>query len=105
MGYLPERRSPAGFEGRQDRARQCVNDIESSKSADLSAVTHGHARRNCNECNEVVPRLARVAKNALMNGDFPHVVRLLDRLSGSVVADDGPPVETGDDQPESTEAN
>ena len=78
-----------------------MNDIESGNGADLSAVTHGHARRNC---NEVVPRLARVAKNALMNGDFPHVVRLLDRLSGWVVAEE-PPIVTGDDLPELTGTN
>jgi hypothetical protein len=74
-----------------------VNDIESSNGADLSAVTHGHARPNCNECNEVVLRLARVAKNALMNGDFPHVMRLLDQLAGWVVADE-PAVLYGDDR-------
>jgi hypothetical protein len=81
-----------------------VNDIESSKDADLTAVTHGHARPNCNECNEVVPRLARVAKNALMNGDFPHVARCLDRLAGRAAADE-PAVVTGDERVEPTDAN
>ena len=52
----------------------------------------------------MVPRLARVAKNALMNGDFPHVVRLLDRLSGMVVIDQSPIV-SGDDPTDSTDAN
>ena len=70
----------------------------------MSAVTNGHARRNCNEGNEVVPRLARVAKNALMNGDFPHVVRLLDQLSGWVVVDE-PAIVTGDGRVKPTNAN
>ena len=39
------------------------------------------ALRICNDCNEVTPRLARVAKNALLNGDFPRVIGILDRLS------------------------
>jgi hypothetical protein len=41
----------------------------------------GHAGPSCNDCNEVVPRLARVAKNALLNGDFPRAIAILDRLS------------------------
>jgi hypothetical protein len=81
-----------------------VNDVESSSGADLSAVTHGHARPNRNDCNESVSRLARVAKNALMNGDSPHVVRLLDRLSGLVMAEDRP-IATSDDRWEPTDAN
>jgi hypothetical protein len=36
----------------------------------------------------VTPRLARVAKNALLNGDFPRVIEILDRLSSSRVAED-----------------
>lgn len=44
-------------------------------------VTLCHAGPKCNDCNEVTPRLARVAKNALLNGDFPRVIGILDRLS------------------------
>ena len=80
-----------------------MNDIESSKNVDLSAVTHGHTRRNCNECN-AVRRLARVAKNALMNGDFRYVVRFLDQLARRVGMDE-PAVVTGDDRDKSTDAN
>ena len=44
-------------------------------------ATSGHVGLICNDCNEVTPRLARVAKNALLNGDFPRVIAILDRLS------------------------
>jgi len=49
----------------------------------LDESTSSHVGPNCNDCNEVTPRLARVAKNALLNGDFPRVIGILDRLSGS----------------------
>lgn len=51
-------------------------------------ATAGHGGPICNDCNEVTPRLARVAKNALLNGDFPRVIEILDRLSSSWVAED-----------------
>ena len=47
----------------------------------LDESTSGHAGPKCNECNEVTPRLAGVAKNALLNGDFPRVIAILDRLA------------------------
>ena len=47
----------------------------------LEDATAGHASPICNDCNEVTPRLARVAKNALLNGDFPRAIEILDRLS------------------------
>ncbi len=52
----------------------------------LDESTSGHASPKCNECNEVTPRLAAVAKNALLNGDFPRVIEILDRLSARAVA-------------------
>ena len=54
----------------------------------LEDATSGHAGSLCNDCNEVTPRLARVAKNALLNGDFPRVIEILDRLSNSRAAED-----------------
>jgi hypothetical protein len=57
---------------------ECTNDKEST-AFDVS--TASHAGPFCNECNEVTPRLARVAKNALLNGDFPRVISILDQLS------------------------
>ena len=51
-------------------------------------ATAGQGGPICNDCNEVTPRLARVAKNALLNGDFPRVIEILDRLSSSRVAED-----------------
>jgi hypothetical protein len=50
-------------------------------------ATAGHGGPICNDCNEVTPRLARVAKNALLNGDFPRVIDILDRLSRSRFAE------------------
>jgi len=53
----------------------------------LDGATAGQNSPLCNDCNEVTPRLALVAKNALLNGDFPRVIEILDRLTGSAYAD------------------
>jgi len=58
---------------------ECKN---TSEAVGFEEVTSGLAGPICNDCNEVTPRLARVAKNALLNGDFPRVIAILDRLSG-----------------------
>jgi hypothetical protein len=64
-----------------------------SHCADLSASIDIHKRAQCNDCNEVV-RLAAVAKNALMNGDFPRVIAVLDVVARlSVRSDDSGEVE------------
>ena len=60
----------------------CTN---TGEAAGFEEATSGHTCRICNDCNEVVPRLAGVAKNALLNGDFPRVLEILDRLSGRSV--------------------
>ena len=57
---------------------ECKN---TSEAVGFEEALSGHAGPICNDCNEVVPRLARVAKNALLNGDFPRVIAILDRLS------------------------
>jgi hypothetical protein len=58
-----------------------MNRTKSHQSEGLGESTSGHAGPKCNECNKVTARLARVAKNALLNGDFPRVIAILDRLS------------------------
>lgn len=62
----------------------------------LDKVTSGHAGPTCNECNEVTPRLAAVAKNALLNGDFPRVIAILDRLSARAVRAEDAGVQEGE---------
>lgn len=57
---------------------ECKN---TSEAEGFDEATSSHIGPICNDCNEVVPRLARVAKNALLNSDFPRVVAILDRLS------------------------
>ena len=57
---------------------ECTNSRQDEGFEDATA---GHGSPICNDCNEVTPRLARVAKNALLNGDFPRVIEILDRLS------------------------
>ena len=52
-----------------------------SEAAGFEGATSSHAGPICNDCNEVVPRLARVAKNALLNGDFPRVIAILDQMA------------------------
>jgi hypothetical protein len=54
----------------------------SKKDAGEQVVKHGYVRSRCNDCNEVVARLTAVAKNALLNGDFPRVLRVLEELGG-----------------------
>jgi hypothetical protein len=61
---------------------ECIN---ARQNGVLNEATSGHAGPKCNECNEVTPRLAAVAKNALLNGDFPRVIAILDRLSARAV--------------------
>jgi hypothetical protein len=56
---------------------ECKN---TSETGAFEEVTSGHAGPICNDCNEVTPRLARVAKNAFLNGDFPRVIAILDRI-------------------------
>ena len=51
------------------------------QSGAFDEATSCHGGPICNDCNEVTPRLAGVAKNALLNGDFPRVIAILDRLS------------------------
>ena len=57
-------------------------------SGDMGAIREGDARSHCNDCNEVA-RLGRVARNALMNGDFPRVIAVLDVLA-SLAGASGP---------------
>jgi hypothetical protein len=59
---------------------ECEN---SSEAAGFEEATSGHTGPICNDCNEVTPRLARVAKNALLNGDFPRVIAILDELAAT----------------------
>src|ERR1700690_3582348 len=73
--------TPAGFESVRDIMRPNVDRTKSHQDEGLDESTSGHAGPKCNECNEVTPRLAVVAKNALLNGDFPRVIAILDRSS------------------------
>lgn len=57
---------------------ECTNARQDEALDDANA---SHGSPICNDCNEVTPRLALVAKNALLNGDFPRVIEILDRLS------------------------
>ena len=75
--------TPAGFESVRDLTRPHVECRNSSEAAEFDEATSSHTGPICNDCNEVVPRLARVAKNALLNGDFPRVISILDQLSTS----------------------
>ena len=61
---------------------ECTNSRQDGAFEDATA---GHGSPICNDCNEVTPRLARVAKNALLNGDFPRVIAILDRLAARAV--------------------
>ena len=63
---------------------ECIN---ARQNGVLDEATSSHVGPNCNDCNEVTPRLARVAKNALLNGDFPRVIGILDRLSSLGLSD------------------
>lgn len=73
--------TPAGFESVLDLTRPHVECISARQNGVLDESTSGHAGPNCNDCNDVRARLARVAKNALLNGDFPRVISILERLS------------------------
>jgi hypothetical protein len=73
--------TPAGFESVRGIFRQDVDPTKGHQDEGLGESTSGHAGPKCNECNEVTPRLAAVAKNALLNGDFPRAIEILDRLS------------------------
>ena len=73
--------TPAGFESVLDITRPHLECKNTSEVAGFEEALSGHAGPICNDCNEVVPRLARVAKNALLNGDFPRAIAILDRLS------------------------
>jgi hypothetical protein len=61
--------------------------MNSRQDGALEDATAGQGSPICNDCNEVTPRLARVAKNALLNGDFPRVIDILDRLSRGRLAE------------------
>jgi integrase len=74
--------TPAGFESVRDLTRPHVECKNPGEATGFEEATSGHAGPNCNDCNEARARLARVAKNALLNGDFPRVVSILDQLSG-----------------------
>jgi integrase len=72
--------TPPGIESAGNHARNCVEARSAGEKPGRSHSTQSHAMARCNECDEMVPRLAGVAKNALFNGDFPRVVQLLDHL-------------------------
>ncbi len=57
---------------------------EASHSNDLAASSDRYKRAECNDCNEAA-RLARVAKNALLNRDFPRVIAVLDLVAALAV--------------------
>jgi hypothetical protein len=46
---------------------------------------HSQTRPSCNECNEAAC-LAGVARNAMMNGDFPRTVGVLDAIAFTTAA-------------------
>ena len=80
--------TPAGFESVPNSTRPHVECKNANQNGAFDEASLGHARPNCNDCNEVTPRLARVAKNALLNGDFPRVIGILDRLSSLGLSDE-----------------
>ena len=75
---------------------------KSHQDEGLDESTSGHAGPKYNECNEVTPRLARVAKNALLNGDFPRVIAILDRLGARGVRADEVGNQAGERDPSAT---
>lgn len=79
--------TPAGFESVRDLTRPHVECTNARQDEGLEDAMAGHGGPICNDCNEVTPRLARVAKNALLNGDFPRAIEILDRLSRGQVAE------------------
>lgn len=56
--------------------------MNAKQNGTFDEVKASHAGPICNDCNAVTPRLARVAKNALLNSDFPRVIGILDQLAG-----------------------
>jgi hypothetical protein len=80
--------TPAGFESVPNSTRPHVECINARQNGVLDEATSSHVGPNCNDCNEVTPRLARVAKNAHLNGDFPRVIGILDRLSSQGLSDE-----------------
>jgi hypothetical protein len=64
-------------------------------SVGLAVLKRGFGRVYCNECSERVSRLARVAKNALVNADFPRLLALLERMGVDLESAD--PVEIAAD--------
>ena len=80
--------TPAGFESVPNSTRPHVECKNANQNGAFDEASLGHARPNCNDCNEVTPRLARVAKNALLNGDFPRVIGILDQLSALGLSDE-----------------
>src|SRR6185369_9378437 len=73
--------TPAGFESVRDLTRPHVECTNTRQDAGVDGATADQNSPLCNDCNEVTPRLALVAKNALLNGDFPRIIEILDRLS------------------------
>jgi hypothetical protein len=59
---------------------QTVRSAGAGDSGGLADPKLVFGRVYCNECSERVSRLARVAKNALTNADFPRLVRLLKQM-------------------------
>jgi hypothetical protein len=58
---------------------ECAN---TGEAVGFEEAMSGHAGPIGNDCKEVTPRLARIAKNALLNGDLPRVISILDALAG-----------------------
>jgi hypothetical protein len=58
-------------------------------SAEIAVPKRGFVDPRCNECGDRVSRLAGVAKNALMNGDFARVIAVLGELGAGREAASG----------------
>jgi hypothetical protein len=64
-----------------------MDDGKPAKLCGFDQPSSGHEGRICNDCNGSTARLAKVAKNALLNRDFPRALSILESLSGQECED------------------
>jgi hypothetical protein len=80
--------TPAGFEGKEGLSKQRFSIVGDGDSAGLADPKRRFGPVYCNECRERASRLARVARNALMNADFPRLLALLEKIGVDVESAD-----------------
>jgi hypothetical protein len=64
----------------------CRRRHQSPDPKGLDRSTSAHEWRNRKDCNGTTAPLARVAKNAVVNGDFPSAIAILDELASIAAA-------------------